>query len=342
MRSTVDRATARVEGRGGDVVLQRTASGDRGRGRIGPARRLRLRGGHGRVPGRGGLQRAGPAGQQLAGLGAGRQGGALGHRRGLLGASRGVARPCRRPGVQQLPPGRRVGPGLSRRRQGRRRRPGLVRGRRAGMPRPRHGAAGDAPPLHPPGLAGRGPLVAARRPGTLPGLGRGGRRGTGSLGALVGHRQRDQRVGHRLVAARHVPARAVPGLRGRGHRHRPSADGPRAGLRGHPPGTARRRGDHQQQLHECLRLRSPADRRAPGPERRGRPEPGGRLAGRAGAGARHPGPSLGGARADGPAVGCRHRALRASPPRSWRRGARPDRPGAPSPAGAAPGGRLGL
>ena len=39
------------------------------------------------------------------------------------------------------------------------------------------------------------------------------------------------------------------------------------GLRRHPPGPPRRRGDHQQQLHERVRLRSHAHRRAAGPQR---------------------------------------------------------------------------
>ena len=47
------------------------------------------------------------------------------------------------------------------------------------------------------------------------------------------------------------------GLRGRRHRHRPPAGRPRARLRGHPPGPARRRRHHQQLLPERLRLRPP-------------------------------------------------------------------------------------
>ena len=48
------------------------------------------------------------------------------------------------------------------------------------------------------------------------------------LGAPLGDHQRDQRPGHRIVAARDVPAGSDPGLRGRGHRHRQPAGRPRA------------------------------------------------------------------------------------------------------------------
>ena len=61
----------------------------------------------------GGYNGPGQPANNWLGLGAGRPGGALGERRRLLGAARGVAGPGRRPGLQQLPPGCRVGPGRS-------------------------------------------------------------------------------------------------------------------------------------------------------------------------------------------------------------------------------------
>ena len=77
-------------------------------------RRLLLRRGHRRVPDRGRVQRPRTAGQQLAGVGADRPGGALGRRRRLLAPPRGGARPGRRAGLRQLPVRGRVGPGPAR------------------------------------------------------------------------------------------------------------------------------------------------------------------------------------------------------------------------------------
>ncbi len=84
--------------------------------------------------------------------------------------------------------------------------------------RPR--AAGDAPPLHPPGVAGRGVLAPSGRARPFPRLGRARGRRARAPRSSFRHRQRDQRGRSRIVVARDVSPRAVP-LVDR-HRARPS------------------------------------------------------------------------------------------------------------------------
>ena len=185
----------------------------------------------------GGYNGPGQLANNWLGLGVGGPGRAVGERRRLLGPTRGGARPGRRPGLQQLPAGCRVGPGRPRTRTGWTGRPGPLRRHRAGLPRPRPRAAGHPAPLHPSGVAGRRLLAPAGRARSLPGLGRAGGRRPGPHGPPLGHHQRDQRPGRRDLAARDVPAGTAAGARGRGHRRRQSARRPRGRLRGHPPGS---------------------------------------------------------------------------------------------------------
>ena len=234
------------------------------------ARRLPVRGGHGRIPGRGRVQRTGRAGQQLAGLGAGRPGRAVRGRRRLLGAAGGGPRPGGRPRVRQLPAGRRVGPGGARRPRGGRGGPRPLRVDRGGVRRAGDGPAGDPAPLHPSGLAGRGPLAPPRRPGPLRRMGPAGGPGPRPVGPPLGHPQRAQHPRRPDVPDRRLPARADGGDRRRRRRPRPPAGRPRAGLRRHPRRAARRRGDHQQLLPVGVRVRPAPGRPAAGPQPRRR------------------------------------------------------------------------
>ena len=127
------------------------------------ARRLPLRGGHGRLPGRGRLQRTRRAGQQLARLGADRAGRAVRQRGRLLGAARGVARPCRRDSGATASGWGSSGPGWFPTTERSTVARSTVRRDRPRVCRPRPRAVGDAPPLHPPGVARRGLLAPARR-----------------------------------------------------------------------------------------------------------------------------------------------------------------------------------
>ena len=233
-------------------------------------RRLPLRGGDGRVPDRGRLQRAGSAGQQLARLGAGGSGRAVGQRRRLLGPAGGGLDRAAGLGCNSFRLERRVGPGGPRAR----RRGPVGPGRYASIVR---------------GCLDRGlePLVTLHhfthpawlgedfwlRPDAADrfrawaelAVGR-----AGAHGAPLGHHQRDQRPGPRDLVARDVPAGAGAGPRGRGHRRRQPAHRPCGRLRGHPPGPARRRRHHQQLVHEHLRVRPAAHRSAAGPQHGGR------------------------------------------------------------------------
>ena len=56
-------------------------------------------------------------------------------------------------------------------------------------------------------------MAAAGRAAPVSGLGPGGGRGAGTLGAALGHHQRDQRPRRQLVGPRDVPARAVAVVR---------------------------------------------------------------------------------------------------------------------------------
>ena len=80
-----------------------------------------------------------------------------------------------------------------------------LRGHHRGLRRAGSDPARDAAPLHPPAVAGRGPLAATRRHGPLRGLGAGGGAGPGPDRAPLGDPQRDQRPGADDLPARRVP-----------------------------------------------------------------------------------------------------------------------------------------